>query len=1212
MNFEEGLEIADAAVFHKIGRYLSRVEIAILEGVWQGHTYDKIADATNYSENYLKHHVGPELWKILSETLGEAIHKTNVQNTLERYSRNLDRGEKKVKPPEAPAISIVSSSLRQEWGEAADVSIFYGRSKELETLNQWVKNDHCRLVAILGMGGIGKTAIAIKLAHQTQAGFDCVIWRSLRNAPPLEALLADLIPFLSHQQDIQNTLARLIYHLQNTKCLVILDNLETLLQEGDQAGQFRVGYEDYAELLRTVSEANHQSCVVLTSREKPAEVATYEGEELKVRSLQLSGSTEAARAILQSKGLIGTEKERELLCDRYGNSPLALKIVATSIQDLFEGNISEFLGEDTFIFNGLRRLLNHQFERLSELECSVMYWLSINREWTSIPELAEDIIPTISKVKLIEALESLTWRSLIEKQAGKYTQQPVVMEYVTERLIEQVSAELKTAELNLFNTYALMKTTVKEYVRDSQVRLILGAIAKRFDQTFSSVAAQTQQVLRLLMKLRQQETKRAGYGAGNLINFCNHLNLDLTNYDFSNLTIWQADLRDICVQGCKFTDADFARSAFTETLAIPAAIAFSPDGQSLATGDADGDVQLWQVSDGTPLLPCKGHTSSVWSVAFDSEGQLLASGSDDRTVKVWETQTGRCCQTLHGHTSSVWSVAFRPLHPDQPSPQLPILASGSEDQTIRLWDLNTGECLNVLVGHATWIRAVAFSPDGQTLASAGEDQRIKLWNLTTGECLQTLEGHRSRVWAIAFSPADRNILASSSSDQTIKIWNCATGECLKTLRGHGNWVRTIAMSPDGQTLASGSEDQTIRIWQVNTGESLKILQGHTNWIRSIAFSPDGKTLASGSGDHTVKLWNAANAKCERTLKGYTNRVWSVAFNPGRPHPASGIGQQFASGHDDRTVKLWNLSNGQCSRTLRGHTNVVCCVSFSPDGKTLASSGSDRVVKVWDCLTGECLQNLHGHQSRVWSIAYSPDHKLLASASDDQSVKVWNLATGQCQQTLQGHRNWVCAVAFVPPAQIEPQPTESVWLVTASYDQTIKLWDLKTRDCLQTFAGHSNWVWSVAASPDGQMIASGSGDQTVKLWRLKTGECIQTFQGHTNRVWSVAFSVDGQWLASGSSDQTVKVWNLETGKCEQTFQGHTNLVWSIAFHPEEPIIISGSQDQTLKLWNVQTGECLQTLRADRPYEGMNITGVTGITDTQKLTLKALGALESDIA
>lgn len=1089
-------------------------------------------------------------------------------------------------------ISVASPLI--DWGEKIDVTSFYGRLPELEMLQQWIIQDRCSLVAVLGMGGIGKTALSIKLAQSLIQDFEFVIWRSLRNAPPLETLLADLVPFLSRQQDTQADLSRLMHQLKASRCLIVLDNLETLLQEGSSSGQFRSGYENYGELLRQVSKSQHQSCVLFTSREKPVEVALAERKN-QARSLPLSGSELAAQAILDARGLIGSVQQRRELCDRYGNSPLALKIVAPCIRFIFNNEIEAFLAAETGVFNGIRRLLDQQFERLSPLEMTVMNWLAINREWTTLGELQADIIPAVSEEQLIAALKSLDGRSLIEKaqsmlsekSVSEYTQQPVVMEYVTEQLIKTMTAELQTAELNLFNQYPLLKTTVKEYVRESQVRLIVSAIASQLYALNTELLADapeaiTQQFARLLDQLRNTQNSVSGYGAGNLLNLSQQLHLDVMSYDFSGLTVRQAFLQNINLHQVNFTDTQFNQSIFTQTVSGILSADFSPDGTLVVTGDANGDLCLWQVADGQPLLILSGHTSWARSVQFSPDGQMIASASYDHTVRLWDKDSGACLKVLT-HENLVGTVAW--------SPDGKRLASGGGEQSIRLWDAISGECLQSWQAHTDWVWSIVWSTDGNYLASGSGDNTIKVWNTVTGECLQTLQGHENMVWSIAWSP-DGQHLASGSGDNTLKVWDTATGRCLQTLQGHENMVWSIAWSPDGQHLASGSSDRTAKLWDAQTGKCLQTLQGHGNWVYAAIWSPDGRILATGSDDQTIKLWDVSTKRCLRTLQGYAMPIWSAAWSPD--------GKLLVNGSSDRMIRLWDSQTGKCLKVLAGHENLVCSVAWSPDSTWLASASSDGVVKLWDVQAGVCLKTLESHSNWVWSVAWSPDGNMLASGGIDQTVRLWNVQTGQCEQVIQGAESWVWSVAWSLDGQT----------VAIGYDNSqIWLWDVHSAECRQVLRGHQGWIGSLAWSPDGCTLASSSADRVVKLWDAESGDCQKTLQAHHQWVWSITWSPNGQILASSSQDGTIKLWNPQTGNCVKTLQGHTNWARQTAWRPDGQVLLSCSGDETMKLWDVQTGECLKTLRSDRPYEGMNITGIKGITDAQKATLKALGAVES---
>jgi WD40 repeat protein/DNA-binding SARP family transcriptional activator len=1089
-------------------------------------------------------------------------------------------------PPIASSSQIFNPGLayllttQYDWGEAIDVSIFYGRETELATLQQWMVQDHYRLILLLGMGGIGKTALSVKLAQTVQAKFEYVIWRSLRNAPPLESLLADLVPFLSDQQDSKADIGRLLHWLRSHRCLMILDNVETLFQEGNRAGQYRPGYENYSELFKVIGEVQHQSCVLLTSREKLAEVAAMEGNQ-SVQTFPVVGSSTTAQALLERRGLIGSSVQKQQLAERYGYNPFALKIVASSIQDLLDGDIEEFLKQEMVLFNGIRRLLEQQFERLSTLEQSILRWLAINREWTTISELATDTAPPVPRAKLLEVLESLSWRNLIECRQGSYTLQPVVMEYVTDRLVEQVGNEIVNQKIDVLGNHALLKTNVKEYIKETQQRLIVAGIATQLQtsiETPAKIETQFQEILSLL----QSQPASMVYAAGNLINLSCHLQLDLTGYDFSRLTLRNAQLQGQWLQSVNFQDSQFEASLFTQIVKISFSLAFSPDGKLLANGDSSGNIFVRRVVDGQLLLSWQGHCNTIWTLVWSPDGETFATGSNDGTIRIWNPHIGQCLQSIQA-SSVVWTVAWSPAGNS--------LASIGTEETLRLWDVNTGQCVQGLDIQKDWGKAVVWSPDGQFVASGGDDGTIKFWHPQTGRCVQTLSGHHNGVWCLAWNPhPDRPLLASSSADHTIRLWNPNTGQCLQTLEGHTNTVLRVAWSPAGDTLASSSDDHTIRLWDGQTGQCLRILQGHQHSVWAIAWNPVQPLLASGSADYTTRFWQPQTGDCLKSLQGYSAGIRSLAWSPDS--------QTLAAGSDDHSIRLWNIATGDCLKKMRGQSNQIWSLAWSPDGQTIASGSDDKTLELWNPHTGQRLQTLVGHTNWIWSVAWSAEGQRLISGSNDQSIRVWDRQTGHCLQCLQCDA-WVLAIA--------PSPAGNI-LASGGADCVVWLYDLNTGACLKKLPGHHSWIWSIAWSPDGQMLATGSEDGTLRLWDRQTGDCLKVLPASQMRIFSVGWSPDGQRVACGGADSTVQIWDVNTGQCVQRLEGHTNSLWSVAWQPAGHLLASCGADDLIRIWEVDTGKCVRILQTDRPYEGMNITGVVGLTEAQTATLKALGAVE----
>lgn len=1101
---------------------------------------------------------------------------------------------------------------KRDWGEAPDVSIFHGRNDELETLKQWMIQDRCRVVLLLGIGGIGKTALSVKLAQEVAGDFEVIIWRSLREAPPLSEMLDEINQVLSHEAKnpgeipTHRRITQLINYLKEHRCLIVFDNMEAILQPQTTLGHYRPGYEDYGDFLNRLAETYHQGCLILTSREKPKTINALQGTQLPLRVWKVQGlDEEAVSQILKDKGLeASAELDRgsdgsyyRQLTESCNGNPLVLKLIATRIQELYGGNMADYLNRREAIAIGdVCEVLDRQWQRLSLAEQHILYWLAINREPVTPEILQEDMIAQPlqpNRQQIVEILYSLVGRSLIESISSSLTPitttlQNVVMEYLTNRFIQEICTELHTGNLNLFNSHALIKATAKDYVRESQIRLILQPIA---DSLMNLIDPQNPHpwVEHFLHKLRNSapspNPKLLGYAVGNLINLLCQLNINLSHTNFSQLPIRQAYLKGRSLNHTDFSRCYFIGSVFTDIFGPVFCLAVSPKERLVAIGDGYGAIRLWGFDDSQPFLTLQAHQGWVRSIAFSPDGNLLASGSADQTVKLWNLANGNCLATLQDHQETVRSVVF--------SPDGQRLATGAADRLVKIWsleNLDTPQCLHTLTGHTEGVYCVAFSPHSERIASSSNDMTIRLWDLETGE-VQVLPGHDNWVWSVAFSP-NGHLLASSSDDCTVKLWEVDTGECLQTLHRHQNGVHSVVFSPDGNILASGSDDKTIVLWDVGTGEMLHVLYGHTNWIWEVAFNPHdgGRTLASSSVNNLVKLWDVRTGKCQKTWQGYTNWIWGVAFSPD--------GKLLASACLDSRVRLWCVETGECIRTLEGHQNTVQSVDFSPDGEILASSSGDRTVKLWEASTGEILRTLTGHEDAIWCVRFSPDGTLVATGSGDQTAKVWSVSTGECLYTFTDHTRPTRTVAFSGNGEL---------LATGSDDMSICLWNLQTGECVRILTGHQDWVGSLATSLQGSILASGSDDTTVRLWNMETGECLHTIPAHYHWVHALTMSHNGEIVASGSSDRTIKIWNTNTGDCLHTLTGHNEGVRSISLSADDQILASGSEDETIKLWDVYQGALIKTLRVEPPYAEMNISEIEGLTQAAISTLKANGAI-----
>src|SRR3989442_6639011 len=941
---------------------------------------------------------------------------------------------------------------RVDWGEALDVSHFAGREVEVAELTQWIVQERCRLIALLGMGGIGKSMLVSFLGQHLTPQFEAVLWRSVRDAPSCEDLIADCITFFSEKPpagfptSLEQRINQLLARLQAHRCLLVLDNLETLLASGDREGGYLPGYEGYGRLIQRLAESAHQSCVLLTSREKPKEIEPLEGVRSPVRSLRLAGVDEqAAQDLLTDKGLSGTPAAWQRLVASYAGNPLALKIVAQAVSDLFSEDIDRFLQEGELIFNVIRPVLRQQMGKLSPLDHLLLTWLAVLREWTSLDTLAQVLHPRVLRAQLLEALEALRRRSLLERgQQASFSLQSVVMEYLTDVLGERLGEEIVLGDPQQVRRVALEQAQAKDYVRQTQVRLLVHPLVERLRSELEADALVEAHLLRLLEQFRSEDEALQGYGPANVISLLKALRGHLRGLDLSRLSIRGAYLQGVEMQDATLSGAMLHEVAFTEAFDAVLSVAVSPDGRYFAAGSNSGQVRIWREEGRVAHLTIRSHTDRVGAIAFSPDGETLATAGLDGTVRLWDLDSGATIWTVRDHNVPVTFIAFSPNGK---------LMSGSYDGA-HFWDRRTGTKLSSLQTQGERILAIAWSRNGRWLASGGMDSVIRLWDAEQGTLLRELHGHRDPIIMLAFAP-DTSLLASGSlasggSDRGGKLLEGENGPCPTNVEGQTGTGTGLAWAPDGRTLASASYDTTIRLWDCQSWQCRHILQGHRDAVTSVAFMPRGDRLLSGSFDRTVRTWEVMSGQNVRTMHGYALALFALCWSPD--------GRFLLSGSSEATLTLWDVTTRTPVRVLRGHSQQVYAVAWSRAGNRIASGSSDQTVRIWDAQTGACTHILRGHTATVFSVDWSVDGSFLASGSFDRSVRLWDMQEGTSRVGSE----------------------------------------------------HSGLVNAAVWSPDGTLVASADEDGLVLVWRATDGDLLRRFE-HAGAVSALSWSPNGDQL-----------------------------------------------------------------------------------------------------
>jgi WD40 repeat protein len=982
-----------------------------------------------------------------------------------------------------------------------------------------------QVVNVFGLGGIGKTQLAVEFAYRFAFAFpEGVLWlNAARDWQTEFACAARKLGLTVEDPTSSDADTRLLHKLQgyiseHKSMLVVMDNVADPSKLDD-------------EVLPGFVPTALGCCLMFTSRSQALPV--------NAKALEVEVLSDDAAFELLTKGnppALEEEVSAQKICATLGNLPLAVELAGAYLREKrgtityavylknLEAHRLQILEEKRKGFKpavhedpSLLATFESQYELLEDENAQYVFKLAGQfPEAAMIPVARLGLLagiedqPESLETPLDDAFKFLVRISLVEQlQNYQLRLHPLVREFAERLIAKEKRVEfLNRAAVNLHTAYKDVSRLEREYIErgidsvidDVQVAIVWCKTGTQHVEDLTN----TQRILD-----RERHNLRVDAHAATPVQLDTFL---LQQLHYQAHSMGMDSLAKKCCAALATKDTLSFKMCGSGGFEDPAgirtfeghsdsvtAVSMSKDGKVAISGSFD--LILWDVATGRNIRTFKGHSGWVKAVSMSEDGKVAISGSFDTTLILWDVATGRNIRTFKGHSGSVKAVSM--------SEDGKIAISGSLDTTLILWDVATGRNIRTFKGHSGSVDAVSMSKDGKVAISGSFDTTLILWDVATGRNIRTFKGHLGSVKAVSMSK-DGKVAISGSFD--LILWDVATGRPIRTFKGHSGWVNAVSMSEDGKVAISGSDDNTLILWDVATGRPIRTFNGHSDWVTAVSMSEDGKIAISGSDDNTLILWDVAIGRHIRTFSGHSDWVTAVSM--------SEDGKVAISGSSDNTLILWDVATGRPIRTFNGHSGWVNAVSMSEDGKVAISGYSDNTLILWDVATGRPIRTFNGHLGPVKAVSTSEDGKVAISGSSDKTLILWDVATGRPIRTFNGHLGPVKAVSMSEDGKIA---------ISGSDDNTLILWDVATGRPIRTFNGHSGWVKAVSMSEDGKVAISGSDDNTLILWDVATGRHIRTFKGHSNGVSAVSMSEDGKVAISSSSDNTLILWDVATGR-----------------------------------------------------------------------------------
>jgi WD40 repeat protein len=1034
----------------------------------------------------------------------------------------------------------------------------------------WLERDPGVLM-IHGLGGSGKTELC-RFLLQDKGLTDAVIWCSLRDAPSLSTLAANLLTRYPPDKNTpmpQSPFDRLTAIVAATGGILVFDNFEAVLDS--------IHGKEYTELIERIVVAG-QIRLLVTTRVLPSLEPRYSRQFAVLHLLGLKRSE--ARELVATLGLSASDAEADELIARLDGNPLAIKLAAELAHELYGGRLSTYLRSPSLTLDGVGELLREHLHNASPDENLVMYRLATAREPLTFDAIVAETLLEDRRADAVSAIRRLVSRSLVERRRDLFFLQYLVQESVLQQLIQTTTELLLEEGVASVAPLPFVNTERPIHIRQAQRRLTIAPMARALNRAGGGIAPSASRLLALIDSVRLGSSYYGSFAAANLMELILALGTDPTGLDFSKTRLRHLDLSDTSLRNVDFHDCEFDRCRFSSAHEHVFGVGLANGGSFAVLGQGDGSIAVVEVPSGN--IQRSFPWDAVWlrAVAISPDDRLAAVTDDRGRIRIVNLLSGHTLD-LPGNGRQIRSLAF--------STDGSLLFSGGEDGAVRRINPATGAELEALVtaGSEVW----ALAQDADILAIATEADGLRIVNLTDNVSTTgagTVAGGRS----VIFSRSGSHLFVGGN-DGSVSTWNRG-GQLVNVMRVHEGavWALATAVLDGNPMIFSGSHDGTLRQFDAVQPAELRqvgMVVSDEGPVWPVIVDRGGTVLLSVNGSSVVRFWNPRNLQPLERLKGGLRRIFVVSSNDD--------GSLVATGGQDGVVRLWNRDMSHSTHELVGHRGGLRTLAFGPSGQSLASAGEDCDVRIWDALQGQLLVVLEGPRNWVWCMSFDPSGRYLAAGSADLRIHVWDLHGGSFSTQLSGHTARIVGVSFL---------ADEAAVISCSVDGEVRLWDTRSR------TGST-----VARLPDGatKLVHLGHGrvavgDRTghIHIFVHDGGDVRTLTAENQSSAVSALAVINDEKLVAGMEDGSVVFWDWRSSTATSRATPDARAVHSIALlgHGAEIALAIGLE--RLPIVNVGDPNRTRTIAVPRQYEGVDITGSIGLSRPERDALLGLGAID----